>query len=31
MNNQNDFEERMVNNSNEELINIVINERLRYV
>ena len=31
MNNQNDFEERMLNNSNEELINIVVNERLRYV
>jgi hypothetical protein len=31
MNNQNDFEERMLNNSNEELINIVVNERFRYV
>ena len=31
MNNQNDFEERMANNSNEELVNIVVNERFRYV
>ena len=31
MNNQNDFEERMLNNSNEELINIVVNERFRHV
>jgi hypothetical protein len=31
MNNQKGFEERMVNNSNEELINIVVNERFRYV
>jgi len=31
MNNQNNFEKMMANNSNEELINIVVNERYRYV